>query len=142
MVLDFWATWCPPCRKEIPHFIELVNDPGAGDLVVIGISRESEETLAAFAQEQGINYPVASAEDLPAPFGEVRSIPTTFFVDRNGVIQTVFEGYRDFQTLKDAALAEDFKGEAADLPVLDAPEIDPAPAASGAGAESPPAAGP
>jgi peroxiredoxin len=112
VVLDFWATWCPPCVKEIPHFVRLVNDPDAKDLVVVGISNEEKDRLAKFVKDKGINYSIASVEDkdLPSPYKDVRSIPTTFFVDRNGVIQTVFQGYHDYEALKAVALAEDFKG--------------------------------
>jgi peroxiredoxin len=112
VVLDFWATWCPPCVKEIPHFIRLVKDSGVNDLVIVGISNEEKERLAQFVKEKGINYSIASAKDeaLPSPYKDVRAIPTTFFVDRNGVIQTVLQGYHDYEALKAAALAENFKG--------------------------------
>jgi len=116
VVLDFWATWCPPCVKEIPHFIQLVNDADAKDLVVVGISSEAKDKLTAFVKEKGINYAVASAKDPPSPYQDVRAIPTTFFVDRNGVIQTVFQGYHEYEALKAAALAEDFKGEVKEKP--------------------------
>ncbi len=121
VVLDFWATWCPPCAREIPHFIELANQAGANDLVVLGISDEPEPRLAKFAQDRGINYPIASATGLPAPYKDVQSIPTTFFVDRNGVIQTVLQGYHDFAALKAAALADDYRGTVKEAAPADAP---------------------
>jgi peroxiredoxin len=113
VILDFWATWCPPCVKEIPHFIELAKDPAAQDVVIIGISSEDEAKLRSFVSERGINYAIASARDesLPEPYRNVRAIPTTFFMDRNGVIQKIFEGYHDYDTLRAAALAADFAGE-------------------------------
>lgn len=113
VVLDFWATWCPPCVKEIPHYIELVKDPEAKDVIVIGISSENASKLNTFVNEHGVNYAIASASDemLPEPYRSIRSIPTTFFIDRNGVIQTVFEGYRDYEDLRAAALAADYQGE-------------------------------
>ena len=116
VVLDFWATWCPPCVKEIPHFIQLVNDADAKDLIVVGISSEAKDKLTRFVKEKGINYSIASEKDLPSPYQDVRAIPTTFFVDRNGVIQTVFQGYHEYEALKAAALAEDFKGEVKEKP--------------------------
>lgn len=113
IVLDFWATWCPPCVKEIPHYIELAKDPMAQNVVIIGISSEEESKLRNFVNQHGVNYPIASARDdsLPAPYRNVRAIPTTFFIDRNGVIQTIFEGYRNYDDLREAALAADFNGE-------------------------------
>jgi peroxiredoxin len=111
VVVDMWATWCPPCQKEVPHFIQLVKESNADDLVIVGISNEEKDVLSKFIKEKGINYSVASSSGLPSPYKDVESIPTTFFVDRNGVIQTVFQGYRDYEALKTAALAEDFKGE-------------------------------
>ena len=106
VIVDFWATWCPPCVKEIPHFIRLAGEYSPDELTVVGISREEEAVLAEFAAKKGINYPIASANDLPTPYSEVRSIPTTFFIDADGVIQAVFEGYHDYDALKAAAFAE------------------------------------
>jgi peroxiredoxin len=109
VVIDLWATWCPPCRKEIPHFIKLRNETSAEELVIVGISKEDKGTLAGFVKENGINYPIASADDLPSPYGEVTSIPTTFFIDRNGIIQDVLSGYHSFDELKTGALASDYE---------------------------------
>lgn len=111
VIVDFWATWCPPCVKEIPHFIKLSSETPADQLVIVGISSEDEDTLKPFVKKKGINYPIASADDLAAPYSDVSSIPTTFFIDRKGIIQDVLVGYHDFENLKEHALAEDFAGE-------------------------------
>jgi peroxiredoxin len=110
VVLDFWATWCPPCVAEIPHFIQLRRETSPDELVMLGISNEDPETLKAFVKRKGMNYPVASAEKLPSPYDDVTAIPTTFFIDRKGVIQAVFVGYHDFAELKANALAKDYEG--------------------------------
>jgi peroxiredoxin len=111
VVLDFWATWCPPCRKEIPHFVQLRKETSADQLVIIGISSEDADTLKSFVKKNGINYPIASADDFPSPYKDVTGIPTTFFIDRNGVIQDVLVGYHDFGALKTHALAADAVSE-------------------------------
>jgi peroxiredoxin len=118
VIVDFWATWCPPCVKEIPHFIKLSADSPADELIIIGVSSEDVDTLNSFVRKKGINYLIASEDDLPAPYSEVVSIPTTFFIDRRGVIQEVLVGYHDFETLKELALASDFEGDAK-LPPVD-----------------------
>lgn len=110
VVLDFWATWCPPCRQEIPHFVELYNQTSRDNLVIIGISDEETKTLADFVKKNGVNYPIASAKNLPSPYSDIQAIPTTFFIDRQGVIQTVVVGYHEYSDLKSDALAPDFQG--------------------------------
>lgn len=111
VIVDFWATWCPPCVKEIPHFIQLRKDIPEAELAILGISNEDEPTLREFVRRKGINYPVASASDLPAPYKNVTAIPTTFFIDRRGVIQEVLVGYHDLESLRKHATAPDTIGE-------------------------------
>jgi len=119
VVLDFWATWCPPCRQELPHFIQLAEENSTDDLLLIGISSEDEQTLKAFVAEEGVNYPIVSEADLPEPFNSIAAIPTTFFIDRNGIIQNVIVGYHDYEHLAELALAEDYDGEMTDAPVVE-----------------------
>ena len=122
VVVSFWATWCPPCRKEIPYFIRLVNETSREELIVIGISSEDEKTLRGFSQKNRMNFPIASADKLPQPYESIQSIPTTFFIDRRGVIQKIAVGYHDFYAIKNHALQKDSEGPAKPQPVAGAAE--------------------
>lgn len=106
VILDFWATWCPPCKKEIPHFIKLRSETDPNQLVIIGISSEPNEILKKFVSENKINYSIASSENLPPPYDNIMSIPTTFFIDRNGIIKNILSGYHDFDVLHENALSD------------------------------------
>jgi peroxiredoxin len=108
VILDFWATWCPPCKKEIPHFIKIRSQISPDELVIIGISSEPPEVLKKFVADNAMNYPVASESNLPAPYNNIMSIPTTFFIDRNGVIQKVLQGYQDSDILRENAMLQDY----------------------------------
>ncbi len=108
IVLDFWATWCGPCVKEMPHLSKLYNESSRDDLMIIGISNEDESTVRPFVAEKGVSYPIALSQDLPSPYKDVVGIPTAFFIDRNGIVQSVLVGYRNFDELKSHALAKDF----------------------------------
>ena len=97
VLLNFWATWCPPCREEIPDLIELQNKYD-GRLQIIGLSVDtgSPETVERFAEERKINYPVAIASpELEAKFGGVMGLPTSFLVDTEGRVVQKHVGLHD-----------------------------------------------
>lgn len=101
VLVVFWATWCPACKLEVPHLIELRKQIGEEELAIIAISNESPERLESFVSNNGINYSVASATNvLPSPFGDVTSIPTTFFIDRKGQIRLVAVGLVELDDTK------------------------------------------
>ncbi len=98
IILDFWATWCPPCRAEIPHFVELYSEYRKKGLEVIGVSLDSnpEKALLPFIEEYKINYTMLIGNrDVTDSYGGVISIPTTFVIDREGNIRKKYLGYRD-----------------------------------------------
>lgn len=101
VILDFWATWCPPCREEIPHFKALYEQyRGRLEIVGIALDQEGEPIVTPFVRQQGISYPIAVETDgrLSRAYGGIRGIPTTFVIDQQGQIYQKYIGYRDQQT--------------------------------------------
>jgi peroxiredoxin len=96
-----WATWCGPCRTEIPELTKMRRAYDAKDLAIIGISDESAATVRKFVADNGVNYPMVSASNLPAPFGDVNALPTKFMIDSDGVIRRILVGAGGGQALHD-----------------------------------------
>lgn len=96
VLIDFWATWCPPCREEIPHFKELYAAYGGKGLEIIGLALDpgGVADVAPFVREQQIPYPIAMGTPaLVQAYGGIRGIPTTFLVDKQGRIAKKYVGY-------------------------------------------------
>lgn len=101
VIVDFWATWCPPCRRGIPDLIELKSKYGAKGFEIIGISldQETKGDVIPFIQQQGINYPVVFADDaVIGNYGGIESIPTTFVIDKEGKIAASYLGLTSIST--------------------------------------------
>lgn len=112
LFLNFWGTWCGPCRKEIPAIIELQNNYRDKGLVVVGVALERQgspeqqsKQVSSFATKSKINYPnfiETSKREYGALFGGIRAVPTTFIVDKSGsVVETIQGGmsYANFEKL-------------------------------------------
>lgn len=94
VLLDFWATWCTPCRGEIPHFVELQNQYREQGLQVIGISMDDRpQPVRQFYQQFKMNYPVAlGTEKLAESYGGVLGLPITFLIGRDGQVAAKYIG--------------------------------------------------
>jgi cytochrome c biogenesis protein CcmG/thiol:disulfide interchange protein DsbE len=94
VLLNFWATWCPPCKVEIPWFVELQKQYGPEGLQVIGVSMDEngEELVSKYVAEAGINYPILMGNDeVGDAYGGIHALPTTFYIGRDGkVVRRVF----------------------------------------------------
>jgi peroxiredoxin len=101
VVLDFWATWCPPCKREIPDFIKLQSEYGPKGVQIVGIALDQPEKVRTFVRDNGMNYPVLlGTDEVSAHYGGVESIPTTFIIDKAGRIVTKYEGFRSKETFE------------------------------------------
>ncbi len=95
VLLDFWATWCVPCKIEIPWFIEFQRKYKDQGFTVIGVSMDEEgfQVIRPFAEEYKMNYPILLGNDEAATaFGGVEVLPTTFLIDRQGRIVATHMG--------------------------------------------------
>lgn len=101
VIIDFWATWCPPCRRGIPDLISLQKE-FKKDLVILGISvdTDTKADVPDFIKNYGINYPVVYGDQATAKlFGGVSGIPTSFLIDRKGNIVDKHVGLVPKETL-------------------------------------------
>jgi thiol-disulfide isomerase/thioredoxin len=96
VLLDFWATWCPPCRAAIPHLVELYEKHKDDGLVVVGVSLDKKpDAVRDFVKRNNVPYPVAIGSDNPIvkDMGNISSLPTLILLDRKGAIQLKIIGF-------------------------------------------------
>ena len=97
VLLNFWATWCAPCRREIPRFLDLQNKYHKEGLQIVGISLDDEPKLVhTFYQQLRMNYPVAIGNArLAEQYGGILGLPVSFLIDRDGRIYAKYTGETD-----------------------------------------------
>src|SRR5713226_8795699 len=97
VLIDFWATWCQPCKKEMPGYQKLLDRYGSRGMAVIGFKfdtmRDVEDPIQ-FAKKVGVRYPLAVAtDDLRQKFGGIEGLPTTLLYDRQGILRSKVIGF-------------------------------------------------
>ena len=94
VVLNFWASWCGPCRKEMPDFQEAWEEHQDQGVVFVGIAvADTESDASRFAQQVGVTYPLAlDATNEVARAYRLRAVPSTYFIDREGMLATTLHG--------------------------------------------------
>ncbi len=104
VVVDFWATWCQPCKKEMPGYQKLLDRYGSRGMAVVGFKfdtmRDMEDPVQ-FAQKIGVRYPLAvAADDLKQKFGGIEGLPTTLLYDRQGILRQKVIGFEYTETIE------------------------------------------
>ena len=105
VILDFWATWCPPCKAEIPGFVELHSKYADQGLEIIGISLDQGDlsVVPTFTESYNVQYPILYYKDeVIMNYGGIRSIPTTFIIDKDGKIVERLVGYKPKEFFEEA----------------------------------------
>jgi peroxiredoxin len=97
VLVDFWATWCQPCKKEMPGYQKLTDLYGSRGFAVVGLKFDTMKDMedpVVFAKEIGVRYPLAVATDeLKEKFGGIEGLPTTMIYDRQGVLRKKIVGF-------------------------------------------------
>jgi thiol-disulfide isomerase/thioredoxin len=105
VLLNFWATWCGPCKIEMPWFVDLQNQYGAQGLQIVGVAMDdaSKEDIAKFAKDMGVNYPVLiGKEAVGDQYGGVPALPESFFIGRDGKIVDKIIGLKGKAEIEDS----------------------------------------
>jgi thiol-disulfide isomerase/thioredoxin len=104
VLVDFWATWCQPCKQEMPGYQKLLDRYGAQGLAVVGFKFDTmmdTEDPTKFAEKIGVRYPLAVAtDDLKQKFGGIEGLPTTMLYDREGILRQKVIGFEYTQSFE------------------------------------------
>jgi cytochrome c biogenesis protein CcmG/thiol:disulfide interchange protein DsbE len=102
VIVDFWATWCAPCKSSMPHLSAIQSRYRNRGLVVIGLSTDDDDARAVrrFADRLGVTFSLAVEDDrVLDAFGPIRGLPTTVYISRHGEIVRRVTGYIDAETM-------------------------------------------
>ncbi len=105
VLLNFWATWCAPCKIEMPWFVDLQKEYGPQGLQIVGVAMDdsSKEDIAKFAKDMGVNYPVLlGKEAVGDAYGGVPALPESFFIGRDGKIVDKIIGLKGKADIEDS----------------------------------------
>ncbi len=104
VLVDFWATWCQPCKKEMPGYQKLLDRYGSRGFAVVGFKFDTmmdTEDPVLFAKKIGVRYPLAVAtDDLKQKFGGIEGLPTTMLYDRQGILRKKVIGFEYTDTIE------------------------------------------
>jgi peroxiredoxin len=105
VLLNFWATWCGPCKIEMPWFVELQNQYASQGLQIVGVAMDdaSKEDIGKFAKDMGVNYPILiGKESVGDEYGGVPALPESFLISRDGKIVDKIIGLRGKAEIEDS----------------------------------------
>ena len=106
VLIDFWATWCQPCKKEMPGYQKLMDRYGSQGFAVVGFKFDTmtdTEDPVLFAKKIGVRYPlVVAADDLKLRFGGIEGLPTTMLYDRQGILRKKVIGFEYTDAIESA----------------------------------------
>jgi peroxiredoxin len=97
VLLNFFATWCAPCRQEMPSFVKLYKkyNPQGFEILGVGLDMEGAAALTPFAKRYGVPFPLLiGTREVVVDYGDIKGVPTSFFIDQNGYIAESFIGVR------------------------------------------------
>lgn len=107
VLINFWATWCPPCRVEMPHMQRFYEDYNQQDVVILGVNltptEEKTNNVMSFVKDYGLTFPILlDSEGTVMQTYQVVAYPTTYLLDSSGVIREKYQGAINYDTMKEA----------------------------------------